>query len=183
MRHFAYVIIGGLVGLMIGTVFGFVFDSFYTKKSILETKQTIQAVIFGGIGVIGGAAIGFKIADEIEDEILKKKEYAKSLIDTSCEFCHGSFKYSTLEYKTKSYCDRCILTIKYDYIDKCKQINKIVAGIEELKMPHAIKNRLDKTENIAMSLTKYETVNLDFITKKPSQILKSISDYKQEHGI
>ncbi len=180
MRHIGYAIIGGLIGLVAGIVFGFVFDSFYTKKSERETKQTMQIVIFGGIGLVGGAVLGFKVANDEEREKQKKAAYLKSLVETACKFCKSSFNYSNFDYATKSYCDECILTIKADYIDKCSQINKIVNGIETLKRINAINIRLDKAESIAMTLNKYESVNLDFIVKKPSLILKSISDYRKQ---
>lgn len=196
MKHFQYSIIGGIIGLIAGALFGLVFDSFYTKKSQLETKQTLQVYIFGGVGVLAGITLGIKISDEEEvikqkqldeqkrktayEEQLRKKqiEYQESLIETKCSFCEEIFKYSNSQFIEKKYCDSCILKIKNDYSQKCQEINKIVSGIEQLKRHSAINARLDRVKEIAENMIQYENVELDFISKKPSAILKSVEDYR-----
>src|SRR4051812_33333897 len=133
MRHLQYALIGGIIGIIAGTFFGLVFDSFYTKKSQLIKRQTLQVYIFGGIGTIAGVSLGLKLATDDEEIERKKLEYQKSLIEAKCKFCGYSFQYSTLQFIKKEYCDNCILKIKNDYSVKCKEINKIVSGIEQLK--------------------------------------------------
>ena len=123
MKHFIYLILGGVIGLFFGVIFGFIFDTMYTKKSELATKQTIQVIIFGGLGTIAGASLGAKIASEEKEKRKKELEYQKSLIETRCNFCNESFQYSTLEFTNKKYCDCCISKIKQDYISKCLEIN------------------------------------------------------------
>jgi len=178
MKHFIYLILGGVIGLFFGVIFGFIFDTMYTKKSELATKQSIQVIIFGGLGTIAGASLGAKIASEEKEKRKKELEYQKSLIETKCNFCNDSFKYSSLEFTNKKYCDSCITKIKRDYVSKCLEINSIVKGIEELKRHSAINKRLDRVAEIAKSLEPYENIDLDFISKKPSEILESTIEYR-----
>lgn len=178
MKHFQYSMIGGLIGLIVGAFFGLVFDSFYTKKSELKIKQTLQAYVFGGIGTIAGISLGLKLAAEDKEIKQEKLKYQQSLVEAECHFCRRIFQYSTLKFKKKEYCDNCISTIKNDYILKCKEINRIVSGIDQLKRHSAINSRLDKVKQIAESMESYENIELNFITKKPSAILKSIEEYR-----
>jgi uncharacterized membrane-anchored protein YhcB (DUF1043 family) len=196
MKNFQYPIIGGFIGLIAGVFFGLVFDSFYTKKSQLETKQTIQPYIFGAIGAIVGISLGLKVAEEENKAKQKQLEekrriaaykeevrvnqikYQNSLVETKCNFCDVNFKYSTLKFTDKKYCDSCISKIKNDYILKCKEINRIVLGIEQLKRHSAINARLDKVKEIAEGMAIYENVELDFISKKPSEFSKSADEYR-----
>ena len=178
MKHILYLIFGGVIGLIIGVIFGFLFDTAYTKKSELETKQKIQVVIFGGLGTIVGASLGIKIASEEKEKRKRELNYQKSLIETKCNFCDENFQYSSLQFTSKKYCDSCISKIKQDYISKCLEINSIVKGIEELKRHSAIHKRLDRVAEITKSLEPYENIDLDFISKKPSEILESTIEYR-----
>jgi uncharacterized membrane-anchored protein YhcB (DUF1043 family) len=178
MKLISYSVIGALIGLIFGVFIGFGFDSFYTKKSERQTKQTIQVYLFGGIGLLVGILIGSKIAmDEIETKE-KQIAYQKSLVEEICNYCSQKFQYSTLEFSAKAYCDTCINNIRLDYSTKCKEINKLLDGIELLKRQSAISNRLDKAKTIAESLSGYEQINLEFLSIKPSEIIKSIEDYR-----
>lgn len=56
----AGILIGGLVGLFFGTIFGWK----ETKKSNWESRESFQQKLFGSLGALGGAYIGFKIAEE-----------------------------------------------------------------------------------------------------------------------
>ncbi len=178
MKHILYFIFGGVTGLIIGVIFGFLFDTVYAKKSELETKQKIQVVIFGGLGTIAGASLGIKIASEEKEKRKRELDYKKSLIETKCNFCNENFQYSSLKFTSKKYCDYCISKIKDEYISKCLEINSIVKGIEDLKRNSAINKRLDRAHEIAENLKPYENIDLDFIVKKPSKIIESINEYR-----
>jgi hypothetical protein len=182
VKYILYSILGGLFGLLVGGIFGLMFDSFYTEKSQLVTKQYIQVILFGCIGTIAGAGIGFKIASEEQGRKKKEIEYKKSLVTKACAYCSQEFQYSTLEFTDQKYCNSCINSIRKDYVAKCKEINRIVDGIDKLKRHSTIHVRLDKVQQIAESMKHYEQTNLDFITKKPSEILRSISEYRSNLG-
>ncbi|WP_140485470.1 hypothetical protein [Flavobacterium sp. GSA192] len=178
IKYISYPIIGGVLGCILGGFFGFVFDSFYTKKNDLEQKQKYQAIIFSIMGGVGGVLLGLKVAEEEVKNEKEKRIFEESLKISKCNFCNTNFEYSFLYYDEKKYCDNCISKIKKDYILKCTQINSCVNKIEELKKISAILKRLDKVDLIAMSMMDYEDVDLEFITKKPSEILKSTEDYR-----
>src|SRR5688572_25728277 len=181
-KHFLYSIYGGILGLVIGAFFGFVFDSFYTKRSQLNTKQTLQAFIFGGIASVIGISIGLKVASEEQNKKQKDLEYQSSLVQANCNFCRLDFQYSTLHFASKKYCDSCVNNIKVDYISKCEQVDNVIDDIGKLKRGSAIIARLDKIKGIAESMQIYEDVDLEFISTKPSEILENINEYRKGLG-
>jgi uncharacterized membrane-anchored protein YhcB (DUF1043 family) len=170
--------LGGLIGLVAGAFLGFAFDSFYTKKSQLATKQTLQVVLFGSIGAVAGAAIGFKIASEDEEKKRKEIAYQKSLVKFTCSYCEQDFYFSSLESTSQKYCNNCISNLRNTYIEKCKEVNSLLTGVEELKRQSAIHARLDKAQQILENIKHYDAINLEFVTIKPSDLLKTIEEYR-----
>ena len=182
MKKLSYCLIGAFIGLLLGMFFGLMLGSEITKKSQREAKAKIQMVIFGAVGTVIGFSFGAKLAQE-DAEIKRKEEaYRQSLRESKCLYCNNSFQYSILDVKEKRYCDPCFNRIYYDYTTQCREINKIAEGIELLKRKHAIRNRLTKINAIAEDLLIYEDVDLHFITKKPSEIIKNCNERLQELG-
>ncbi|WP_299764595.1 hypothetical protein [uncultured Dokdonia sp.] len=179
MKNLKYPLTGAIVGLVLGVFFGFIFDSFYTKKSELENKQRIQVILFGSIGVVGGLIIGSKVAAEEQENINKEIEYNNSIVTKNCLWCKSIFEYSKLEYSNKNYCNTCIRVISKDYIIKIQEIQKLLIGINELKRNSAILKRLEKMNTIANELMIYENVDLEMISKKPSEILEMVGEYQK----
>lgn len=64
MRYIQNIFVGLLIGALIGLFFGTIFGYKATKKNQWETRQSGQQIAFSILGAIGGAYIGFKIAEE-----------------------------------------------------------------------------------------------------------------------
>ena len=104
-------------------------------------------LMFGVAGVFVGGYFGFKIAEEEEEKKRNKERIICNMQNLTCSYCKQPFAYSDIDHPYQNFCHRCV----------------------DSKL-----RRLKKAEAIAETLMKYEGVQLDFITKQPSEILKGI---------
>ena len=189
MRYITYPFFCGLVGTIFGIFIGSIFNIQYTKKSFRETQSAIFGILGGGIGLFGGIALGIKLADEETQKLKKEKEqkekqiaYEKSLISTECKYCNSTFKFSSIAFTKKDYCDKCTSQIRREYNYAITELENQYSDILKLQRKSAILKRLDKCKFIINNILKYEEINLSFVTVKPSELKKKLDEFYKKYS-
>ncbi|WP_298737888.1 hypothetical protein [uncultured Chitinophaga sp.] len=74
MKLIFYTIVGIIIGGLFGMFFGAVFGVAVTKKSEQAAREAVQIPVFGVLGAIAGAAIGFRMGTESEKGVHSRRQ-------------------------------------------------------------------------------------------------------------
>lgn len=174
MKTLSNILFGAFIGMLLGIFFGFVFDSFYTKKSEKANKAKMQMVLFGAIGLIVGGKISSVLEEEKKSNLEKIEQLKKITFTINCKYCNLDFQHIMLVEEDVKFCPSCLSKITYEFMIKYNEIDKLMDGINDLKRNSAKINRLQKMRTIVLELFKYEEYDFPIEYKKPSKLVAEI---------